>query len=288
MSEHKEENKFKETPKKEPRRLGWKRGLPRLKQFYMEPRFSIVALPPVVDLEPKCPPIYDQQDLGACTSMAAGALSQFQAKKTGHKWYMPSRLAIYYWTREMEGSVNDDTGATLHDTMQVLVRKGVPHEDLWWYNIEKFAVKPSQKVVTDAGNFRVAKQLAVNQNLHDLRSCIAEGDPFIFGFSVYESFLSNEVARTGVTPMPHTGEEVLGGHAVMAVGYDDRKGMFKVRNSWGKEWGQNGYFWMPYDYVTNFNLSDDFWTLSNFSVWKEEEPKKVEEEPKKVEEKVKK
>ena len=83
----------------------------------------------------------------------------------------------------------------------------------------------------------------------------------MFGFTVYEAFESQQVAQTGVLNMPQPGERSMGGHAVMAAGYDDAQKRFIVRNSWGTGWGQNGYFTMPYDYLTSRNLSDDFWTI---------------------------
>ena len=94
-----------------------------------------------------------------------------------------------------------------------------------------------------------------------MRSCLSDGCPFIFGFSVYESFESDAVAATGIVPMPGKTETCLGGHAVMAVGYDDSKQWIIVRNSWGPDWGDKGYFYLPYAYITNNNLADDFWTI---------------------------
>jgi len=94
-----------------------------------------------------------------------------------------------------------------------------------------------------------------------MRTCLAEGYPFVFGFTVYRSFESREVAKSGVLDMPQRDEKVMGGHAVMAAGYDDRAKRFLIRNSWGADWGKQGYFTMPYAYLDNRNLSDDFWTI---------------------------
>jgi C1A family cysteine protease len=94
-----------------------------------------------------------------------------------------------------------------------------------------------------------------------MRSCLAEGFPFVFGFTVYASFESAKVANTGVVPMPVLAEKVLGGHAVLAVGYNDKQKRFLVRNSWGTGWGMSGYFTIPYAYLTDSNLADDMWTI---------------------------
>ena len=94
-----------------------------------------------------------------------------------------------------------------------------------------------------------------------MRICLAEGFPFVFGFTVYESFESQQVSKTGKVYMPKKNEKVLGGHAVLAVGYNDKDKRFTVRNSWGTGWGMKGYFTMPYDYLASRYLSDDFWTI---------------------------
>lgn len=94
-----------------------------------------------------------------------------------------------------------------------------------------------------------------------MRSCLADGFPFVFGFTVYESFESQQVAKSGVVSMPKPTERALGGHAVLGVGYNDAKKTFIVRNSWGDDWGQKGYFIMPYKYLSDRNLADDFWTI---------------------------
>ena len=97
-----------------------------------------------------------------------------------------------------------------------------------------------------------------------MRKCLAEGFPFVFGFTVYDGFESASVAKSGKLNLPKPGEKVLGGHAVCAVGYDDKAKRVIVRNSWGTDWGMKGFFTMPYDYVSNSSLADDFWTLRGF------------------------
>lgn len=249
------------------KRLGWRPPLPQEKPFMYFPVRGFMGVPPSVDLQPQCPAVYDQETLGSCTAQAVAALVQFLMKKHGFKWWIASRLAIYYWERVIEGTVDQDSGASLSDAIKVVTRTGCPHESMWWYNINKFAVKPNQKVVADAANHKVKVGLAVTQDLSHLKSCLAEGYPFIFGFTVYESFNSPVVATTGIMPLPKRNEQILGGHAVMGVGYDDKKQMFKVRNSWGTGWGLGGYFWMPYAFITDRNYADDFWTAHEFATF---------------------
>jgi C1A family cysteine protease len=227
------------------------------------------ALPGHADLTSGCPGVYDQGQLGSCTANAGSALAEFLMKKVGHPAWMPSRLALYYWTRVLiEGNnPGDDSGCSLADTMKSLNTFGVAHESMWWYDINKFSVKPSAKVVADAASHVVLTGESVNQDLFSMRSVLAEGYPFIFGFTVYDSF-ENDIGSNGIMPMPKPGEQVLGGHAVMAVGYDDSTRRFKVRNSWGAGWGAGGYFFMPYDFITDTQYADDMWTSHNFSVWK--------------------
>lgn len=251
-------------------RYGWRRPLPdpRAPKFHdFRTVESSVALPTLVDLRAKCPPVYDQGDLGSCTGNALAGHVQFTIGKEGKKpWFTPSRLFIYYNERVIENSVKQDAGATIADGVTTLKVNGAPPESDWWYDVAKFAVKPNKKVYTEAAKTMVVDALSFdNTNLDALRTCLASGSPFVFGFSVYESFESSTVARTGVVPMPKSSEELLGGHAVMAVGYDHVKQVFIVRNSWGPDWGKKGYFTIPYAYITNPDMADDFWTISNIT-----------------------
>ncbi len=117
------------------------------------------------------------------------------------------------------------------------------------------------KAYTDAKKDVVSSYARVAQDLTQMRGCIAAGFPFVFGFTVYDSFESQEVAQTGIVPMPSPGESVLGGHCVVAVGYDDSERHFIIRNSWGRGWGQQGYCFMPYEYLMSRHLASDFWTI---------------------------
>ncbi len=113
----------------------------------------------------------------------------------------------------------------------------------------------------DALKYKVVKYARVAQGLNQVKGCLASGYPFVFGFTVYESFESQEVAQTGIVPMPDWNERAMGGHCVVAVGYEDTQQSFIIRNSWGRNWGMNGYYTMPYAYLSNPNMADDFWTI---------------------------
>jgi uncharacterized protein YvpB len=159
-------------------------------------------------------------------------------------------------------TVNSDSGAYIRDGIKSLNTNGICPEKEWAYIIEKFVQKPPKKCFDDALKSTVKSyERLTNTNLTQLQACLSEGYPFVFGFTVYESFESEAVAKTGMMQMPKAKEKVLGGHAVMAVGYDDSKQVVIVRNSWGKDWAVKGYFYMPYGYITNNHLCDDFWTI---------------------------
>ena len=242
---------------------GWIPDLPDQRDYhYSAPIEMIGALPASVDLTSACPAIYDQGHLGSCTANAIAAAMQFdQLKQNLSTVFVPSRLFIYYDERAMEGTVDSDSGAMIRDGMKSVGNQGVCPEDMWPYNIESFAVKPTDACYQAALQHKAILYQRVTRNLNQMKGCLASGYPFVFGFTVYESFESEQVAKDGHAPMPKPGEQVLGGHAVLAVGYDDVNQWFIVRNSWGTGWGMQGYFTLPYAYLTNRGLASDFWTV---------------------------
>ena len=176
--------------------------------------------------------------------------------------FNPSRLFIYYNERVIEHTVSTDSGAMIRDGIKSVAKSGVcPEIPDWPYDIAKFAQKPPSQAYQNAKAHKAASYSRLLSSTPQLKGCLASGYPFVFGFSVYESFESETVARSGIVPMPQPSEKQLGGHAVLAVGYDDRQQRFIVRNSWGPHWGMKGYFTIPYAYLTDNNLADDFWTV---------------------------
>ena len=246
-----------------PQWYGWIPDLPDHRDYLYGALLAEAGpLPPRVDLREACPPVYDQGQLGSCTANAIAAALEFdQMKQAAKDVFVPSRLFIYYNERVVEGTVDQDAGAMIRDGMKSVARQGAPHERLWPYAIAKFRTKPSPPSYRDAAKHPAVVYQRLTQQVTQLKGCLAAGYPFVFGFSVYESFESDAVARNGHVSMPRPKEQLLGGHAVLAVGYDEGKGRFVVRNSWGSRWGMKGYFTMPFDYLLDTNLSDDFWTI---------------------------
>jgi len=247
------------------KRYGWVPDIPDHRDLlYSAPMAVAKRLPTKVDLRKKCPPVYDQGQLGSCTANAiAGAIEFDQLKQKQPTTFTPSRLFIYYNERVMMGPdyVNVDSGAQIRDGVKSVATVGAPPEAMWPYVITKFAIKPPDAAYSEAKNHTISSYQRVVRTLSQFKGCLASGFPFVFGFTVYESFESQAVAKNGKVPMPGPGEQVLGGHAVMAVGYIDSQQRFIVRNSWGPKWGMAGYFTMPYEYLTDDGLSDDFWTI---------------------------
>jgi len=242
---------------------GWRPDLPDHRDHaYAAPRKPRAGLPAKVDLRgANMPPVWDQGSLGSCTAHAIGAALVFESAKAGKPAFMPSRLMIYFEEREVEGTIESDAGAEIRDGIKCVKDQGACDEVLWPYDESRFALKPSSTAYTAALAHEALSYQRVGQNHEQLRGCLADGHPFVFGFTVYESFESLAVAKSGSASLPKRGESAVGGHAVLAVGYDDARQRYLIRNSWGADWGIKGYFTLPYAYVTNNNLADDFWTL---------------------------
>ncbi len=242
---------------------GWIPDRPDMRDHVFAPDpETLTSFPPVVDLHgPLMPPVYDQGQLGSCTANALAAALEFDAAKQHLKVFAPSRLFIYYNERVMEGTVSSDAGAAIRDGVISVNQSGVCDSSVWPYNIAKFAVKPPVVAYQDAKLFHSVLYQRLQQTLSHLLSALAAGYPFVFGFTVYESFESDAVAQTGIVPMPLPHEQIMGGHAVLAVGYNYQTQRFIVRNSWGSGWGMAGYFTIPFAYVLSASLAQDLWVI---------------------------
>jgi C1A family cysteine protease len=244
------------------RSYGWVPDVPDQRDYLLSAVLRVPAkIPASVDLSKTCSKVEDQGALGSCTANALAGALEFLEKKDRIKPFEDfSRLFIYYNERAIENTIRSDSGAMLRDGIKTLANLGVCAEDSWPYDIAQFTKKPGPVCYKEALNHQITSYRRVI-TVNEMRACLAEGYPFVFGFSVYESFESQAVAKSGIVSMPKPGERCLGGHAVMAVGYNNAEKRFLIRNSWGTGWGKKGYFTMPYEYLGSRNLSDDFWTI---------------------------
>ena len=244
------------------KRYGWKPSLPDHRDLLAD----TTGLTPLPEVDPrdKMPPVYDQGQLGSCTANAVGAALEYDAMLDGADPGTPSRLFIYYCERQLEGSLGQgDTGAMGRDGFKAARRYGAPPETDWPYDIAQYADDPPQQAWSDAAAHKLTKHYkSVPRSLNQFRLVLSNQQTIAFGFSVYESFESPEVAKTGIVPMPSPDEKQMGGHEVLAVGYlADQPNYVLVRNSWGSNWGLGGYFLMPWQYLLSTDLASDFRTI---------------------------
>jgi C1A family cysteine protease len=227
---------------------------------YGEHGFRAAVVPRHVDLRGGCSAIKYQGQLGSCTGNSLAGAVEFETRRAGRKPPDLSRLFIYYCERAIEHTTRSDSGAQIRDGIKALATQGVCPESEWPYVIAHFRRKPTLQDYKDAAAYKIGKYMRLASR-DDMVNCLAAGFPFVFGFSVYESFESAAVAQTGVVPMPAKTERCLGGHAVYAVGYNLDTDTVLVANSWGTGWGQSGFFTMPFAYLLDTNLAEDFWCL---------------------------
>jgi C1A family cysteine protease len=279
MNEIKENNGF-----------GWVRDLPDFRDYSPEhekikpllQKLNVlsnpVALPVKIDLKAWCAPIEDQAALGSCTANAAVGMIEFYEKKAYGVWLDASRLFLYKATRNLLGWIGD-TGAYLRTTMGAMALFGVPPEKYWPYKIASFDVEPTAFLYAFAQSFQAINYYRLDplgttpaNLLNQIKTNLAGNLPSMFGFTVYDSISQANGVGKGKIPFPCPTDKVAGGHAIMAIGYDDTMviknancgktttGALLIRNSWGTSWGEGGYGWLPYEYVLK-GLAVDWWTL---------------------------
>jgi C1A family cysteine protease len=215
-----------------------------------------------IDLRPHCSPIENQGILGSCTGQAiAGAIELLNNRN--NKPNDVSRLFIYYYERFLIGTVNYDSGAYIRDGIKSVFRWGSPLEKFWPYIINRFTIEPSKEAINDGALRKVTRY----ERITDISGCLnalSNGFPVVIGFQVYSSFESMTVKRTGRMTYPNKRRErQLGGHAVLLVGYDMSSRTFIARNSWGPNWGDRGYFYMPFSVIEDRTMSSDFWIVTS-------------------------
>lgn len=222
------------------------------------PPADVLDRPLHVNLNTLCGPLFNQLSLGSCTGNAWSSMMFFIYRRKDPSWTDPfSRLFLYFGGREELGTIYEDSGAMIRDGAKWMAKYGVCPESMWPYDIKRFRDRPTIDCYKAAGNLRITEYFRIT-SLDGMIACLAEGYPIVFGMMLYDSF--NEAGKTGVARLPKKGEQLLGGHALLIVGYDLERQVFIVRNSWG-HWGKNGTFEVPFTYLATPGLADDFWTV---------------------------
>ena len=259
--------------------LGWTPDLPDIRDYTLETpsikdvlKNTIIQQPLTlgISLESWFSPVENQLSLGSCTAQTGIGLLEYYERRAVGRHVDASRLFLYKVTRKLLGWTGD-TGAYLRTTMKALALLGTPPEEHYPYNISDFDKEPDAFIYSLAQNWQSLQYFRLDpagitgeQALLSLKGRIQFGQPAMFGFTVYSSLPT--ITTTGIIPFPKSGDRVIGGHAVIAMGYDDSKvidgvaGAIRIRNSWGIGWGERGYGWLPYRYFTN-RIAQDIWSL---------------------------
>lgn len=205
-------------------------------------------------------PILDQGSLGSCLSNATYALFYIISVSK----ISLSRLQLYMTNRAIDGSsLTEDTGATVRGCMKAISKYGLCNEKIWSYDILNFDKLAPSEAFKNLYQLTKFVYTFIKQDLKSIKEVLVSDKPILIGIAIYSSFESTNATNYGVIPMPNTTkEELLGGHAILLVGYDDKTKVFKFQNSWGVEWGDKGYGYIPYDYVTDNNLAFDLCTVT--------------------------
>lgn len=249
------------------RKLGWKPQKADSRDYKVASVLSEEALADCYDLSPWFPPCYDQGDTNACTGYSCAGAYHYLAKAQGIYDFVPSSMFVYYGAREYESDVDQDNGAELRDALKVMTKLGVPSETDWPSLEANLHNKPPPEVYTIAQRHMLLQYAAIPDAAEDedkkrrLLSCLSHRIPVVFGFRLYRDISVGEPAKTGVVPYPRNRSNAQGGHAVVLVGYDPKKRLYKFRNSWGPDWGQNGYGYLSERYVHDPDLAGDFWAM---------------------------
>jgi len=248
-----------------PRNYGWNRDSLDARDYsFRVTKLASRLLPPTkMDLRPIMSPIRDQSDLGCCTGFGITAAMEALALKERRTPVTLSPLFVYYWERFIEKTLSVDSGAQIRDGVKVVKKYGAAHEKTWPYIVSKFRTIPSVKAQKEALEHQALSYYRIdNGSINQIKLALAASLPVVFGFSVYSSMETAKVMKTGIIPLPKPTDDLLGGHCVLACGYDDAKHRITFKNSWGASWGAEGYGYLPYDYITDKQLASDFWCIS--------------------------
>lgn len=241
-------------------KYGWLPDLPDVRDVIFRAGKPL-DLPKEFTLE-NLPPVFNQSSLGSCTANAvANAHLYCQMKQPGGETITPSRLFIYYNARKVRGWEKIDSGSAIRDAVKQVNKLGTCSEEEWPYIIERFNKKPGRDCYVKGKEYQALSYYRVPQILNEMKECLVLGFPIVLGITLYSSFESEYVYKTGDVLLPTYEDVPLGGHAVLCVGYKDEGEKFIMMNSWGTDWGNKGFFTIPYSYLLNKNLASDFWTI---------------------------
>jgi C1A family cysteine protease len=207
------------------------------------------------------PPVYNQGQTSSCTGNGTAGALQYMRRKQGLADFVPSRMFIYYNGRAIDGTTSFDGGSQVRNVIKAVATQGACDETEWPFRTDQINMRPADKCYFDARTDLVTGYAAVPQNIDPFRACISDDKPIVFGFMVYSQFESDAMAQSGMLEMPDENAAPIGAHCVLACGFSDRSKVIICRNSWGKTWGDDGYFYMPYNYIVNPGLAADFWQI---------------------------
>lgn len=229
---------------------------------YQSQRYGQAELPSKVDLRPHMTRVEDQAQLNSCAANAIAGAYEYLAKRAHGDADDMSRLFLYYNARRIDG-IQGDRGVSLTGSIDALYEAGVCREKTWPYHEEYVNRRPPQRAYREGERFRLKQAQRIQTDLFEMKHCLAEGYPIVFGMALFDSF--DRAARNGKVPMPRrgrdTGRSSHGLHAMLAVGYSDANQAFVVRNSWGERWGDGGYCYVPYGYMANPEYVFEAWTI---------------------------
>jgi hypothetical protein len=211
----------------------------------------------IIDLRSNFGVLYDQGKIGSCTANALCSIFEYDATNG----FKGSRLFLYYNERIFINETEKDEGAFIEDGIKALKIYGLCSEKDWEYKIENVFIKPPKEIYIKAKNNFLIEAININNNLKTIKEWLNKNEPITVGIAIYSNFMSFTATKTGMITKPSKSDTFIGGHAVVICGYDDFKQLFILRNSWGDYWGDNGYFYLPYDYITNTNLCNDLWII---------------------------
>lgn len=242
---------------------GWKRDLPdRRDHKFATPREVKAALPPSMDLRSTLPYTLNQLNLGSCTANSSAYISDAERIKLGLPPIYPSRLFQYYNSRSLEGTISSDSGASIRNTIQAMVKWGACPETMWPYDIPRFKDQPRADCYTFGAERQVIEYMRVDQTLGELQGAIASGFPVIYGMLIFQQF--EQLPAHGMVEMPRLTDRPIGAHSgVLCQYWTDEKGnvFFTDKNTWGEDWGAGGYGFLPAGYILDPQLCDDFWII---------------------------